>query len=281
MPSVLDRMAKNLAGFIEATIGRRLLYSYMYQSSVITYNAATGEAEVLADDPRVRGQGTDGVTAKVGIGGATILLKAGDRVMLAFSGGDPDKPFCFLVDQALSAGTLERVARETDSVDIGIWNVVAGSSGDISGVSIIPPGGGIPVAKYYLPSLHYRMQTRDALRAVRKLVESDGTADGFHKNVCDCEQCKKVITGDAETDFMEQYGKTKIIKGRAYPTAETKKNSVRHYMWRKQREFKEKYDADSIVRELQGTHKRLQRAVGVENTIHCKNWADVLREIDK
>ncbi len=147
--------------------------------------------------------------------------------------------------------------------------------------AVVPVGGGIPVAKYYLPDLHYRMQTRDALRAVRKLVESDGTANGFHKNVCDCEQCKKVITGKAEIDFMEQYGKTKIIKGRAYPTAETKKNSVRHYMWRKQREFKEEYEADSIIQELRETHEKLRRAVGVENAIHCKNWADVLEEIDK
>lgn len=147
--------------------------------------------------------------------------------------------------------------------------------------AVVPVGGGIPVAKYYLPDLHYRMQARDAFRAVRTLAGSDGTADDFHKNVCDCKQCKKVITGEAEIDFMEKFGKTKIVKGRAYPTAETKKNSVRHYMWCKRREFNEEYNADSIVQKLRETHKSLQRAVGVKNTIHCKNWAHVLEELDK
>lgn len=152
MANALDRMKKNLAGFIEAVLGRRLLYAFMYEATVITYDAGAGEAAVLADDTRVRGQGSDAVKAKVGIGGATIELREGDRVVLAFSGGNPDKPFCFLADQALGSSTLERVARETDSVDIGIWNAVLGTSGNISGVSIIPPGGGAPVVLPILPT---------------------------------------------------------------------------------------------------------------------------------
>jgi len=125
------------------------------------------------------------------------------------------------------------------------------------------------------------MQARDALRAVRELAGSEGVAADFHGSVCDCRQCTKVVTDNAEADFVEAYVKTKIVRGRAYPTPETKANSVRHYMWCKEREFSETTDVGAVAEELRRMHDKLQRAVGVENTIHCKNWAEVLEDLPK
>ena len=140
MANALDRMKKNLAGFIEAIVGRRLLYAYMYEATVITYDAGAGEAAVLADDTRVRGQGTDAVNAKVGIGGATIELRGGDRVVLAFSGGDPNKPFCFLVDQAIGSSTLAEISRIGDLIDGGtVVGTVTAAPGSVTFV-YAPPG---------------------------------------------------------------------------------------------------------------------------------------------
>jgi hypothetical protein len=90
--------------------------------------------------------------------------------------------------------------------------------------------------------------------------------------------CKKIINSP-ETDFLLQYGRTKIIKGREYPTSETKDNSVRHYMWCKHKEFKKPSDMNEIISHLKTNHKNLERTVGIENSKHCVNWACVLEEI--
>lgn len=148
--------------------------------------------------------------------------------------------------------------------------------------SVTPVGGGIPVAKYYLPCLHKRLQFRDALRAIRAL---DGAKNkkAFLTNICDCDQCRELITSNKVTnDFTENYGKTKLIKGRQYPTPETKDNSVRHYMWCKSREYIKPKNINKLIDQLDDTYKNdtLKRAVGLENFAHCKKWAKVLKGID-
>ncbi len=146
--------------------------------------------------------------------------------------------------------------------------------------SVTPVGGGIPVAKYYLPCLHKRLQFRDALRAIRALGVVNKKA--FFKNICGCAQCRKLITsGKAINDFTENYGRTKFIKGRQYPTPETKDNSVRHYMWCKSKEYKPR-SINKLVEQLRDTSKndKLKRAVGLENFAHCEKWVKVLKGIE-
>jgi hypothetical protein len=143
--------------------------------------------------------------------------------------------------------------------------------------AVVPVGGGIPVAKYYLPCLHTRMRARDAYRAILALggLESDTL---FFENICDCPQCKKVIKYP-ETDFLEQYGKMKTSKGRSYALPQTKDNSTRHYMWCKQQEFDSAIGVEDRIQALKDTCDNidLKRAVGIEYTAHCEKWVQVLK----
>lgn len=142
--------------------------------------------------------------------------------------------------------------------------------------SIIPVTGGVPTAKFYLPALHSRLLFRDALRAARSLGGLDSVRN-FHDKICDCKQCKKVIDKDPNVDF-QKYGRTKISdkNGRAYPTPETKDNSVKHYMWCKAKEYKEKLDIAQTRDMLGRIRNKLKSALGISNTEHCRIWADVL-----
>ena len=144
--------------------------------------------------------------------------------------------------------------------------------------SVEPVGGGIPVAKYYLPCLHKRLRYRDAYRAIGAL--NGVNKKTFIENVCNCEQCKKTIVSDKVQDnFLESYGKEKPINGRQYPLPETKDNCVRHYMWCKKKEYETTINIQNLIKQLEHTSKNkiLKRAVGLENFAHCEKWVNVLK----
>ncbi|HUU20068.1 MAG TPA: hypothetical protein VMW72_23155 [Sedimentisphaerales bacterium] len=142
---------------------------------------------------------------------------------------------------------------------------------------VVPVSGGVPVAKYYLPRLHLRLAFRTALRAVRALKGMRNCQD-FYKNICDCSQCKKVITNNPSVDFAA-YGKTKVIRRRQYPTPQTKNNSVRHYMWCKQKEYKSSLDIKNVQANLKKVADTLDKEIGTENTEHCRIWSRVISEV--
>lgn len=152
--------------------------------------------------------------------------------------------------------------------------------------SVVPVGGGVPVAKYYLPALHCRLQFRDAFRAVRALGGTAST-EAFLTKVCDCRECKKVITADPEADFA-RFGDTKTVSYRRrgqvlvreFPLPATKDRSVRHYMWCKQREYRARISELSAERALEETHASLRTVLSRETTGHCATWLRVLRNPD-
>ena len=143
---------------------------------------------------------------------------------------------------------------------------------------LLPVGGGIPTAKFYLPALHLRLRHRDALRAVKALggIES---VESFHCNVCNCLQCKKTIARDADKDFGN-YLRTKRVNNRDIPYPETKDNSVRHYMFCKQKEFG-RSGGDTDLKQLKDAAEHLRRFVGPENADHCAKWADVISRLSQ
>lgn len=141
---------------------------------------------------------------------------------------------------------------------------------------LVPVGGGIPTAKFYLPILHLRLRGDDAFYAVQALGGFNSVAD-FHELVCDCPQCEKAISSSPEKDFGG-YLRTKRVHNRDIPYPETKENSVRHYMFAKQREYADK-DIDNALKQLKYARKQLRRYVGAENTDHCEKWASIISEL--
>ena len=144
---------------------------------------------------------------------------------------------------------------------------------------VVPVGGGIPVAKFYVPALHTRLAFRTAVRAVRSLGGFDST-EAFHENVCDCKRCREVVSKDPDQDFLA-YGRTKVKGGRQYPVRETVENSVRHYMWSKANEFAQGLNVQQVLGDLKSAANNLRKGVGVENTEHCRIWSDVLSKAVK
>jgi len=142
---------------------------------------------------------------------------------------------------------------------------------------LVPVGGGIPTAKFYLPSLHLRLRNRDARRAVKVLGGTE-SVESFHDNVCKCLQCLKIIAHDADKDFGN-YVRTKRVNNRDIPYPETKDNSVRHYMFCKQQEYAHPSNMKKAINQLRKAGKTMRRAVGPENTDHCEKWATAISEL--
>ena len=177
----------------------------------------------------------------------------------------------------------------------GFFSVTLGRSGIVKNLvgvahgleysedrAVVPVGGGIPIAKFYFPSLHVRLPFRDAFRAARALGPFR-SADTFHRKVCDCKECKEVI-GSIPLEDFGKYGKTKSVfferRGQPtvmdYPLPETKAHCVRHYMWCKDREYKTSSQSRQVATELKQTGRLLEPIVGLESVAHCDTWATVL-----
>jgi len=176
--------------------------------------------------------------------------------------------------------------------------LMAGALGDsaLSGVThgpefgesrpVIPVGGGIPIARYYVPRLHARVKYRDALRYFRakKYLES---AARFHESVCGCEVCRQTLQGEAAR-FVE-FGKSELkqVKRGAgvvpieFPTTATKELCLKHYLQRKKMEFQMSAhaDEDSIVRELQSGYDEYEEVVGLDGVAHLQRWAAAFGKI--
>ncbi len=150
---------------------------------------------------------------------------------------------------------------------------------------VVPVGGGIPTAKYYFPALHTRISFGSARRAV-KAYDGMKSVEKFHKNICDCNECRKVVKTDPEKDFYN-YGETKPVSfvrqnkpmTLEFPLPETREHSVSHYMWQKDKEFKSKITIPDACRELMDAKRKLERQIGLEDVAHCEVWHNILTKL--
>ncbi len=145
--------------------------------------------------------------------------------------------------------------------------------------SVIPVGGGIPVAKYYIPKLHARVKYRDALGIFNKFGWlKDHTA--FYKNVCSCALCKEVILNN--TDNFTKFGHTtvKVFKRRErtvrleYPIRETKEICLKHYLNVKKEEYKKSAELsrENLLSDLKKNQEIFEPAVGIDFVGYLEKW---------
>lgn len=149
--------------------------------------------------------------------------------------------------------------------------------------AVVPVGGGLPIAKFYLPSIHFRLPARYAIRAVRELK---GLKDrkSFFNRICDCEECQDIIK-NPETDF-DLYLKSRELvyeingkpQAREFPLPETKKHLINHYMWCKQREYSEATTIDGVIENLEQASQVLRRVIP-DHIGHCARWVNVFNEL--
>lgn len=152
--------------------------------------------------------------------------------------------------------------------------------------SVVPVGGGIPIARYYIPSLHQRVRYREALPILSSMGHL-GSSEAFHDNVCNCIECKKNIDGDPSNNFT-LYGISKASKRKTkhgvinidYPTTETKLRCLRHYLQRKniEYEFANTAALSQIKSDLKGGTEEFVDVIGEDGVEHLKLWEQVLFE---
>jgi len=126
--ATLGRVKGSLLRFIDAAVGRKLLYSYKWPCSVVS-QAGDGALELLPDDADIRGGGLDKVYIWHGQPGYETTVPAGARCLVGFQGGDPKRPYVseWLSGTAVTEiefdGGSENTARTNDGVQAGWWAV--------------------------------------------------------------------------------------------------------------------------------------------------------------
>ncbi|MBX3728538.1 MAG: hypothetical protein KF858_05070 [Candidatus Sumerlaeia bacterium] len=192
--------------------------------------------------------------------------------------------------------SLKSIAPEVINLHGGYFSILMGGtvgSECLTGVahgpefgefrSVVPVGGGIPIARYYVPRLHARVRYREAADFFQAAGWLE-TADRFIHNVCNCEECLDTLASDAANFTKFGEGDVKNVRRRhgmvriEFPSAETKRRCLRHYLQRKHREFQMVRNAEpgASLRELQNSIDVHENLVGTDGVAHLKRWKQVL-----
>lgn len=154
--------------------------------------------------------------------------------------------------------------------------------------AVVPVGGGLPTARFYLPSAHQRFRYKDVLAVLRKNGWLD-SADAYHKNVCDCPQCHELVDLLGPSAGFAKYGASKSVTfvrqgqtvSMAIPIQETKVLATRHYMHCKRKEFEllTTSSVPQILEDLERMKGVLAPTLGLDAVGYLKLWQDVVRPL--
>lgn len=149
--------------------------------------------------------------------------------------------------------------------------------------SVVPVGGGIPIARFYFPGIHKRIPSGEVISLLTSQdIKKPGT---FFKKICSCKVCRTLIKKDVQKDFIENYGKTKPVsfgRGiREFPVQETTDNCLAHYLEVKKIEFDyiEKKELPELLNELEETYRQFENEIWIDEKEikHLEHWVDALR----
>jgi hypothetical protein len=150
--------------------------------------------------------------------------------------------------------------------------------------SVIPVGGGIPFAKYYIPKLHQRVKYKIAQRLFSELGYLN-SADEFYAHVCSCKECKDTIENDP--DNFIKFGNTVPIKinrktGESwvdYPTIDSKLRCLLHYLERKNIEYNFALkESDEIFNDLNDGINQFKDILGDKGVSHLSKWKMIFED---
>lgn len=197
----------------------------------------------------------------------------------------------------LSTGLRNNFSREVINLHGGYFSILAGGgqfkNSYLTGVAhgpefgetraVVPVGGGIPIAKFYIPNLHNRVKYNDALTffSYKGWLKDAST---FYENVCNCNECQSVI-GNNISNFR-LYGITDskpVMRGNGfvtidYPTKETKEHCLRHYLQIKKAEyqFASNTNRTELLSNLQKGIDEYIDITGMDYLSYLQTWINVL-----
>jgi len=153
--------------------------------------------------------------------------------------------------------------------------------------SVVPVGGGIPMARFYLPRYHRRLRYPDAVRVARALG-GFRSVQSYFDTICSCAECHAVISSEPARDFAV-YGVSKRVrfqrKGHVvtldYPTPETKEHCLRHYLHVKHSEFEDARGKNSaeVVKDLDALFAHAAQQSARDQPRHLRDWASAIRRL--
>lgn len=198
----------------------------------------------------------------------------------------------------LARGLRAGGKKEVINLHGGYFSVLASSTefgeSAFSGVShgpefgefrpIIPVGGGIPVAKYYIKQLHTRVDYKQALRYFKSKGWLNST-DEFYRYVCACDECRSVMLNDPANFTIFGESTTKLIKrgtsmvSREFSLKETKEHCLKHYLNRKREEYEtvSKANRNDLLNELRESEEEFIAVAGREAVAHLNLWYQALK----
>jgi len=156
--------------------------------------------------------------------------------------------------------------------------------------NVVPIGGGLPMARFYLHPVHSRLRWGDAADIVQPRGWLD-SVDSYRENICKCHQCQELFDekGSAEKAF-DLYGKSNpvtitrrngTIVRLDYPTKEAKQAATRHYLYNKAKEFDDiqKKTCSELLQDLKTTYNEISAVVGEDAVAHLLTWHEVLNDL--
>ncbi|MBE3037701.1 MAG: hypothetical protein IMZ62_02650, partial [Chloroflexi bacterium] len=195
---------------------------------------------------------------------------------------------------ALAKGLGKNGKRKVLNLHGGYFSVLAAGApggGAFTGVAhgpefgehreVVPVGGGIPIARYYIPRLHARVRYRDALRMFRTAGWLDSAAE-FHGAVCDCDECVATIEGAPDNFQRFGDGTVKSVRRRhgivriEFPTTDAKLRCLKHYLQRKRREYvaAAKAPKGTLLDLLKTDAAEYEDLAGLDAVAHLRLWRE-------
>ncbi len=155
--------------------------------------------------------------------------------------------------------------------------------GEVRGV--VPVGGGIPIAKYYIKKLHNRIRYSDTI----KYLQAAGFLKDhvvFHDRVCNCAECQRTIDGDIANFSLFGESDSKLVKRGTgfvtmdFPKRETKVRCLKHYLESKkwEYEFAAKATKDDLIADLVKGAKEYEGPAGINFVAYLETWQEVLKK---
>lgn len=163
---------------------------------------------------------------------------------------------------------------------------VAQSVGYGEARSITPVGGGLPVNKYYFYPLHKRMRFDEALGILMEngYFSSEKSnaehANDYYAEICNCEQCKKIVKNDIDNFRVYNKSIPYIVKARYgeikrnRPTTEATLVAAFHFMFCKNNEWGQvnSMERKELIRQLLSDYKRYGSK---EAQKQIEEWCDI------
>lgn len=169
----------------------------------------------------------------------------------------------------------------------GLLDGVAHSANYGEHRNVVPIGGGLPMARFYLYSLHSRLRWGDAADIVQPRGWLD-SLENYRENICMCHQCQELFDeqGSAEKAF-DLYGKSNpvtitrrngTIVRLEYPTKEAKQAATRHYLYNKAKEFDDinTKTSSELLQDLDAMYEAISADSGEEVVSHLRTWYEAL-----